>query len=81
MKSADQDTVPFQLSLCDHTGPQQGSDVGASEDGAFWLAFPRSLVARRLGGVQLVTSDAHRGLKEAIATVFAGACWQRCRTL
>ena len=30
--------------------------------------------------MQLVTSDAHRGLKEAIATVFAGVCWQRCRT-
>jgi transposase-like protein len=57
-----------------------GIDVGTSEDGAFWLAFLRSLVARGLGGVQLVTSDAHRGLKEAIATVFAGASWQRCRT-
>ncbi len=57
-----------------------GIDVGTSEDGAFWVAFLRSLVARGLGGVQLVTSDAHRGLKEAIATVFAGASWQRCRT-
>ena len=37
-------------------------------------------MARGLGGVQLVTSDAHRGLKEAIATVFAGTSWQRCRT-
>jgi putative transposase len=57
-----------------------GIDVGTSEDGAFWLAFLRSLVARGLGGVQLVTSDAHQGLKDAIATVFAGASWQRCRT-
>ena len=57
-----------------------GIDVGTSEDGAFWLQFLRSLVARGLSGVQLVTSDAHRGLKEAIATVFAGASWQRCRT-
>ena len=57
-----------------------GMDVGTSEDGAFWLAFLRSLVARGLSGVQLVTSDAHQGLKEAIATVFAGASWQRCRT-
>lgn len=57
-----------------------GMDVGASEDGAFWLAFLRSLVARGLSGVQLVTSDAHEGLKDAIATVFAGASWQRCRT-
>ena len=57
-----------------------GIDVGTSEDGAFWLAFLRSLVARGLGGVQLVTSDAHQGLKDAIAMVFAGASWQRCRT-
>jgi transposase-like protein len=57
-----------------------GVDVGTSEDGAFWLQFLRSLVARGLSGVQLVTSDARRGLKEAIATVFAGASWQRCRT-
>ena len=57
-----------------------GMDVGTSEDGAFWLAFLRSLVARGLSGVQLVTSDAHQGLKDAIATVFGEACWQRCRT-
>ncbi len=55
-------------------------DVGASEDGAFWLAFPRSLTARGLSGVELVTSDAHQGLKNAIAAVFTGASWQRCRT-
>ena len=53
-----------------------GMDVGTSEDGAFWLAFLRS----RLSGVELVISDAHRGLTDAIATVFAGASWQRCRT-
>ncbi len=57
-----------------------GMDVGTSEDGAFWLAFLRSLSARGLGGVELVTSDAHLGLRDAIATVFAGASWQRCRT-
>lgn len=57
-----------------------GIDVGTSEDGAFWLAFLRSLVARGLSGVQLVTSDAHQGLRDAIATVFTGASWQRCRT-
>ena len=48
--------------------------------GAFWLAFLRSLNARGLGGVELVISDAHQGLKNAIATAFAGAGWQRCRT-
>ena len=57
-----------------------GMDVGTSEDGAFWLAFLRSLTARGLSGVELVTSDAHQGLKNAIAAVFAGASWQRCRT-
>jgi transposase-like protein len=56
-----------------------GFDVGPSEDGAFWLAFLRSLVARGLAGVQLAISDAHTGLKAAIAAVLAGASWQRCR--
>ena len=57
-----------------------GMDVGTSEDGTFWLSFLRSLSARGLEGVELVTSDAHRGLRDAIATVFTGASWQRCRT-
>jgi putative transposase len=56
-----------------------GFDVGDSEDGAFWTAFLRSLKARGLGGVQLVISDAHTGLKAAIASVLLGAAWQRCR--
>jgi putative transposase len=56
-----------------------GFDVGDSEDGAFWTAFLRSVKARGLGGVQLVISDAHTGLKAAISSVFIGAAWQRCR--
>ena len=56
-----------------------GLDVGPSEDGAFWLGFLRSLVARGLGGVRLVTSDAHQGLRGAVGAVFHGAGWQRCR--
>jgi transposase-like protein len=56
-----------------------GLDVGPSEDGAFWLQFLRSLVARGLGGVRLVVSDAHAGLKGAIAAALQGAAWQRCR--
>jgi putative transposase len=56
-----------------------GLDVGDSEDGAFWTAFLRSLKARGLAGVQLVVSDAHTGLTQAIGAVMAGACWQRCR--
>lgn len=57
-----------------------GLDVVTSEDGAAWLAFLRSLVARGLAGVKLVTSDAHPGLVDAIAAALPGASWQRCRT-
>jgi transposase-like protein len=56
-----------------------GLAVGDSEDGAFWTAFLRGLRARGLGGVKLVISDAHEGLKNAIAAVLVGAAWQRCR--
>jgi putative transposase len=57
-----------------------GIDVASAEDGAGWLAFLRSLTARGLTGVQLVISDAHRGLTEAIGAAIPGATWQRCRT-
>ena len=57
-----------------------GVDVITAEDGAGWTAFLRGLVARGLSGVQLVVSDAHEGLKGAIAAVLDGATWQRCRT-
>src|SRR3954468_15604653 len=57
-----------------------GLDVVADEDGAGWLAFLRSLRARGLKGVELVISDAHPGLKDAIASVLRGTAWQRCRT-
>lgn len=56
-----------------------GFDVGDSEDGAFWTAFLRGLKARGLAGTQLVISDAHTGLKQAIGSVLIGATWQRCR--
>ena len=56
-----------------------GLDVTSSEDGAGWLAFLRGLAARGLSGVQLVTSDDHAGLVNAIAAVLPGAAWQRCR--
>jgi putative transposase len=54
-------------------------DIGASEEEAFWTAFLRELASRGLKGVELVVSDAHQGLKHAVATVLAGAAWQRCR--
>jgi putative transposase len=54
-----------------------GLDVGAAETEAFWTTFLRGLVKRGLTGVQLAISDAHPGLKAAIAKVL-GAPWQRC---
>ena len=56
-----------------------GLDIGSSEDGAFWAEFVRGLVARGLSGFELVISDAHVGLKEAIPAVLSGASWQRRR--
>jgi len=57
-----------------------GLHIATSETGAAWNAFFADLVARGLTGVQLVTSDAHPGLREAIAANLPGAVWQRCRT-
>ena len=57
-----------------------GVKVATSETGPAWNTFFADLVARGLHGVRLVTSDAHRGLVEAIAANLPGAAWQRCRT-
>jgi len=57
-----------------------GLEVMTSEDGAGWKEFLRGLVARGLNGVKLVISDAHSGLKDAIASELPGSSWQRCRT-
>jgi len=56
-----------------------GLAVGGSEEAAFWQAFLRSLVQRGLRGVRLVISDAHEGLRAAVAQTLAGCAWQRCR--
>jgi transposase-like protein len=73
--------VVIAIGVNGKTGEREvlGLDVGPSEDGAFWTSFLRSLVARGLRGVRLVTSDSHRGLKGAIEAVLQGASWQRCR--
>ena len=55
-----------------------GLASGPSEAETFWSDFLRTLKKRGLAGVQLVISDAHEGLKAAIAKVL-GATWQRCR--
>ena len=54
-----------------------GIDVGEAETEAFWREFLRGLRARGLAGVALCVSDAHEGLKAAIAKVL-GCPWQRC---
>jgi len=73
--------VVIAVGVKGETGEREvlGLDVGPSEDGAFWRSFLRSLVARGLSGVRLVTSDSHRGLKGAIEAMLQGASWQRCR--
>jgi putative transposase len=54
-----------------------GFDVGESETEVFWREFLKSLLARGLAGVQPVVSDAHEGLKQAIARHLR-CPWQRC---
>ena len=62
-----------------HSGRREviGLDVGEAETEAFWREFLRSLTARGLAGVRLCVSDAHEGLRQAIAKVL-GCAWQRC---
>jgi transposase-like protein len=55
-----------------------GMDIGPSEAETFWAAFLRKLTRRGLRGVKLVVSDAHEGLKAAVAKILS-ATWQRCR--
>jgi len=55
-----------------------GMAIGASEAETFWTEFLRKLARRGLRGVKLVISDAHEGLKAAVAKVLH-ASWQRCR--
>src|SRR5512132_2191949 len=54
-----------------------GMDIGPSEAETFWTSFLRKLTRRGLRGVKLVISDAHEGLKAAVAKVL-NATWQRC---
>ena len=55
-----------------------GMDVGPSEAEPFWTEFLRKLARRGLRGIKLVISDAHEGIKAAVAKVLH-ASWQRCR--
>lgn len=56
-----------------------GYEVAPCESLGFWEDFLRSLKRRGLSGVKLVVSDAHEGLKGAIASVFPESLWQRCK--
>jgi transposase-like protein len=55
-----------------------GMDIGPSEAETFWTGFLRKLRRRGLRGVKLVISDAHEGIKAAVAKL-TNASWQRCR--
>ena len=55
-----------------------GMDIGPSEAETFWTEFLRKLRRRGLRGVKLVISDAHEGIKAAVAKLM-NATWQRCR--
>ena len=55
-----------------------GMEIGPSEAETFWTEFLRKLKRRGLRGVKLVISDAHEGIKAAVAKVLR-ATWQRCR--
>lgn len=56
-----------------------GVSVSLSEHEVHWRAFLVSLKQRGLGGVQLITSDSHAGLRAARLAVFGGIPWQRCQ--
>jgi transposase-like protein len=56
-----------------------GVSVALSEHEVHWRNFLESLKARGLGGVQLITSDDHAGLRAARLAVFGGIPWQRCQ--
>ena len=56
-----------------------GVSAKLSEAEVHWRAFLQSLVERGLHGVELITSDAHEGMKAARRAVFPGVPWQRCQ--
>jgi putative transposase len=62
----------------DGTREVLGMAIGPSEAEPFWTSFLRSLTRRGLRGVKLVISDAHLGIKAAVAKVLKST-WQRCR--
>ncbi len=57
-----------------------GLEMALSETEEGWRRFIRSLKERGLSGVELATSDAHEGLKQALQEGFPGLIWQRCQS-
>jgi transposase-like protein len=53
--------------------------LGDSESEATWGEAFADLKARGLKGVELVVSDAHKGIRKALSKHFQGAGWQRCQ--
>jgi putative transposase len=56
-----------------------GISTEISEAEVHWRAFLKSLVDRGLHGVEMITSDAHEGLKAARTAIFPTVKWQRCQ--
>jgi putative transposase len=56
-----------------------GVSAKLSEAEVHWREFLQSLVDRGLHGIEMITSDAHEGLKAARKSVFPGVPWQRCQ--
>ena len=65
----------------DSAGRRQilGVSVSLSEAEVHWREFLKNLQQRGLHGIELITSDSHKGLKAALKTVFPGVKWQRCQ--
>jgi putative transposase len=55
-----------------------GASLAESEDSGYWLTLFRSLKDRGLDGVEMVISDAHKGIQKAVESSFLGASWQYC---
>ena len=56
-----------------------GASIAESEDSGYWSTLFRSLKDRGLEGVEMVISDAHKGIQKAVESSFIGASWQYCQ--
>ena len=56
-----------------------GASIAESEDSGYWSALFRGLKERGLKGVEMVVSDAHKGIQKAVESSFLGASWQYCQ--